>query len=306
MGLKLDDTEIDYENGGTIKSNSTSFSTHSYDGDDFNEDTVYIANRYASAAPVTPPSAAEIRAANNIFVKPTLMLAGAAIEILVYFIFGFLLQKYNFDVLTQFVLIGGGLIILSRILFIIDAIDMKKHGHGVTILIFAILFPPVYFFLRCRANGDSTVIAIVIILLIMAGSSYCNKQINALAGSQTGITVSDDYQQTISDRELADIKDNFSKSYYEVQGNKYYKSDIIACNITDPVYTFVPETQYSSAYVAVSGATDFRGKNEKIELHFDYETLHLSGIKLGLRSYTNPGDISDLLDQLFETTTPRE
>ena len=90
MGLKLDDTEIDYENGGTIKSNSTSFSTHSYDGDDFNEDTVYIANRYASAAPVTPPSAAEIRAANNIFVKPTLMLAGAAIEILVYFIFGFL------------------------------------------------------------------------------------------------------------------------------------------------------------------------------------------------------------------------
>ena len=183
---------------------------------------------------------------------------------------------------------------------------MKKHGHGVTILIFAILFPPVYFFLRCRANGDSTVIAIVIILLIMAGSSYCNKQINELAGSQTGITVSDDYQQTISDRELADIKDNFSKSYYEVQGNKYYKSDIIACNITDPVYTFVPETQYSSAYVAVSGATDFRGKNEKIELHFDYETLHLSGIKLGLRSYTNPGDISDLLDQLFETTTPRE
>lgn len=140
------------------------------------EESVYIADQYQRPADAT---VADIGAGTYLSQKttfsPFLMYLGVALQVLglIFFIY----QLHRENITLESILYSSAVVSITTsvglILLIVDAVLMntKKCG-GPSLIAWALLLPYVYYFKRCKANGDSVLIAVAILVVLIGLSIF--------------------------------------------------------------------------------------------------------------------------------------
>lgn len=293
-------------------SKQTNLNTSSVDSD-FSDDTfdpaaentVFIANQYQRTAPVEDTVSTSY-ITHKTTLAPILMYISMAIDLLIIVLMITTLNNATdlndlYTASSSYTLLQ----LLSKGLLIADAVWMCKRGNKFSLILWAIFFPLVYYFKRCSANGDSSIFAVVYLVILLALTGFYFMSARNYLNNSRGVTTTYNTETTEAPMPLEEQIEYLSRKYYDIDGNKYYFDKIIEGNIENPTYEYVPQSNMAPAHLSVSGTTTLNGKNQKIEMRFNSKTFKIQGITIGLKSYTNDTAIYEVLEKMFENTTPQ-
>lgn len=281
---------------------------HSYSNDDSDfiddsfdpaaEDTVFIANRYAQSAPINTSTSSSSYLSQRETFPPFLMFVGAALQILAMVV---LIQQLHSEsmIATMKDIINQGetqsiysslssvylLNILSYISILVDSIILcKKKMTGGSIIFWAIIFPPVYYFKRCRANDNPNIIAFLILIATFGLSGYATYSSMTAVVTAMGIEMNESGFSGAS-MALARI-DTLEQMYVSFDdGRKISYSQLIASNITEPTYSYIEATSTEPALFSIKSTTPYGGQIP-IVINFDYNTMAPYSMTVGDKNYT--------------------
>lgn len=135
-------------------------------------DSVFIANQYIRPEDTTTSPYVDTGtylSQQNTF-SPILMYIGAGLQIITLIYVIILLNSSNLTLDSFYFSVSSAstLSSIGGLLLIIDAIVMfVKKCSGFSLILWAVFLPYVYYFKRCKANGDSYIIALVIVALLI-------------------------------------------------------------------------------------------------------------------------------------------
>lgn len=178
---------------------------------------------------------------------------------------------------------------VANLFWIADAIIMVyKKCDSASLILWAWLFPFVYWIKRFRANGDKQIIPLIIIGIEVILVILCVGN----AGK-------------IQEAKKATVGSAMLEFYSVKIGiNRYPYSQLIENNVTDPVYRYKSATASDPEYLILKGNTMVRGYEENIEMRWNYASMNLMSITLGKDTYT--GDNLDEPLLLLTKNTPPE
>lgn len=280
MGFQLNNTDgtenIQLDNNAGNTENDRTYLEDS--------DTAFIADQYQDGTR-TPPQSATILTQTNTF-TPILFYIGIALftGAIIYALVT--ISNGNYGNSMWFTM--SKIVSIANLFWIADAIIMvHKKCDSASLILWAWLFPFVYWIKRFRANGDKQIIPLIIIgievilIILCAGNASKIQESNkATAGSMM-------------------------LGFYSVQvGANYYPYDqLIENNITDPVYKYKSATASDPEYLILKGNTEVRGYTESIEIRWNYGTMRLMSITLGGDTYTGD-NLNEPLSLLAKKTSP--
>lgn len=324
MGFQLSN-EKDWDSSNTNNTSSgnpdsrqhqTSERTSSYESDfmDDNfdpaaEDTVFIANRYNNTSPIdNTVSSASILTEKEMFL-PILMFLGAFFQILSMVL---IIQKLksptldlnNMQALQSSLSSASFLSFLGSASIIVDAIILyKKKISGFSLIMWAIFFPIVYYFKRCKSGGPSSVFAFLIVAAQLALVVFTTNATIQAGISAMGIKMNDSgfYGASMASSRIAALP-TYGLS---VDGwGTYYYDRMIESNITDPTYEYIEATTSQPALLSVQGTSTQSITEETIIINFNYNTMEIVSITVGNQTNTSSTDLYYALMDLLKNTPP--
>ncbi len=263
-------------------------------------DTVFIANQYQGSRPAATSvsSKASARATNSF--PPFLMLISAALNILFMVLVVMQIKGTVADAQSLMTVASSYtfLVVAAEVCLIADAIVMCAKGNGFGLIIWALLLPVVYYFVRCKRNGDSSLIATVIILLMLvAGGVY----FFSISSAISGIDVSGP-QDINTDPALAEQVNRLPSQTLKYGGREYSYKSVIDANITKPVYSLIPETKDAGKRLSISG-TLTTDSSQDIEIQINTSSFTVCQITIGSTTYTTDTEINNALIPLLANTS---
>lgn len=315
--------EKDWDSSGTNNTSSgnpnpkqyqTNEGTSSFDSDfsDDNfdpaaEDTVFIANRYNQTTPIdNTVSSASILTEKEVFL-PILMFFGAFFQILSIISIILQLRSPSFDLnqmqASQSSLSSANLLsFLGSACIIADAIILhKKKISGSSLIVWAIIFPIVYYFKRCKSGGPSSVFAFLIVaaqlvLVVFTANATIQAGISAM-----GIKMNDSGLYGVS---MASSRMEALPNYgISVDGwGDYYYDRIIESNINNPTYEYIAATTSQPALLSVQGTAIQSNTEETIIINFNYNTMEIVSITMGGETAISSNDLYHALFDLLKNT----
>lgn len=285
-----------------------------YSEPDFNpeeENSVFIANQYQHTASVTPSyetrgSSATYKDSSTF--PPILMILSVLCMVIYLVLAALTFKKLATGSYTDIELASQlssymFLAVIGNILILIDAIIMCSKGNGFGLIIWCLLFQPVYYYKRCNKNGDSSIISTLCLsALIIASVFYCNTLLNIANNALTEMQGQDIATTEVITMTESECKKALSTHGYTIDGKSYNTLTMVESNISNPTYAYVAATTAEPAHISVAGETTINGHSQKIELRFNYKTLHIQGITLGLKSSSNSDTINELRHKMLENT----
>lgn len=263
-------------------------------------DTVFIANQYQNSRPVNATASSKTSAhAVNSF-PPILMLISAALNILFMVLVVMQIKGTVADAQSLMTVASSYtlLVVAAEVCLIADAIVMCAKGNGFGLIIWALLLPVVYYFVRCKRNGDSSLIAtIIILLMLVTGGVYFFSISSAISGIDVGGP-----QDINTDPALAEQVNRLPTQTLKYGGKDYSYKSVIDANITKPVYSLIPETKDAGKRLSISGtlATD---SSQTIEIQINTGTFTICQITIGSTTYTTKNEINNALVPLLANTS---
>lgn len=266
------------------------------------EDSVFIANQYQHSTPVHAPSNASYLSQSETF-PPILMYFGVALMLLSMVV---LIQQFHNDNFINLVRTNAesgemqsftsslmsvyALSFLAMISFIVDSVILyRKKMAGGSLIFWAIIFPIVYFFKRCSANRSSSIPALLIVIVLLASTGYASYSCITATVSAMGIEMN---ETGLNGAAMAYSRaSNLSSiSIYVSGAGEITYDQLIASNITEPVYSYVAATGTNPALFVIKSTTPY-GNHDEIVINFNYETMALHSMTVGNKSYTSLQDI---------------
>lgn len=284
---------------GTVSNESDTFD----DGfDPAAEDTVFIANQYARSKPVESSGSNASYLSQKETFPPILMFFGVALHLLAVIV---LLQQFKSGGFTDFIRTSSDLQETKSLLsylasvnvlsflgtasYLTDAIILhKKKIAGGSLIFWALVFPIVYYFQRCKANGNSGIFALLIVIVQLLLSGYTVHSGMTATITAMGIEIN---ETGFSGASMAYARiPTLSQIYISVSGVGDITYDkLIASNITEPTYAYVEATDTEPALFVIKSTTPYG--NSPIVINFEYETMALHSMTVGNKSYTSQYEI---------------
>lgn len=330
QNMRLNTNEEDYSNsGGGYYGDEDDFS-------DLEEDTVFIANRYQNTTSNAASNTTSSYQSSARIIEPDrtgyiIFFLSVGLTIAGLIVMGLsvsssaLTSSAGVMAMAGSLSVGNLMITGGTVLLLVDAIRLKVKGYSTSLIVWAILFPPIYWFKRCSENGDSSVIAWVILLAFgLSAGFYFKQAFNMVQGGsyqnsnpqQTTYTYVDQngnviYYETSNSATEATVNPdeviaNVQRVYYNVDGHKYTVGQIIKDNVQNPEYTYVPaDGRYQTvSYIEVTGRTTLYGKDQKIVFDYYSDNYRVRQVKIGSKTYKSDKDINQILDDMIAHTTP--
>lgn len=315
MGFQLaddnDPSSPSKRNSPTGSSTADDFSLDTDTGkskqDDWNEsfgpqvnDTVFIANQYQGSRPAaTSVSSKSSGRATNSF-PPFLMLISAALNILCMVLIVMQIKGTVTDAQSLMTVASSYtlLVVAAEVCLIADAIVMCVKGNGFGLIIWALFFPVIYYFVRCKRNGDSSLLAtIIILLMLITGGVYFFSVSSAISGFNISGP-----QDVSTDPALAEQVNRLPSQTLKYGGKEYSYQSMIDANIVKPVYSLIPETKDAGKRLSISGtlATD---SSQTIEIQINTGSFKIFQITIGSTTYTTDTEINNALIPLLANTS---
>lgn len=269
------------------------------------EDTVFIANRYNNSSPVNPTSSAATILSEQESFLPILMFVGAFLQILAFVSMILQLRSpaldlNNIGALQSSLSSVSVLSFLGSACILADAIILyKKKISGFSIIVWAIIFPFVYYFKRCKTGGPSSLFAFLIVAAQLILTFFTvNTTIDATF-SAMGIKMND---SGIYGASMASSRVTLLPVYgITVEGmGSYYYDRIIDSNIDNPTYEYIAATSSEPALFSVQGTTP--GSEETIIINFNYNTMEIKSITIGDETSSSTTDLYYTLFSLLKNT----
>lgn len=276
--------------------------------DDWNEgfgpqvqESVFIADQYRNSRPASTPTASKTSYATNSF-PPVLMLISAALNIVFMLLIVFQLKGSITDLqsltnaLSSYVL----LTVMAQICLLADAIVMCAKGNGFGLILWAIFLPIVYYFVRCKKNGDSSLMAIIIVLaMLVSGGIYffsISSTLPEFGGSGDGAA---SYDPVLSEQ-----LSRLSTQSHSYGGQNYTYASIIDANVVNPSYRMLPETKEVGKLLVISGdfATD---TSQSIEIQINTDAFEIHQVTVGSTVYSTETELESILITLLANTRNR-
>lgn len=263
-------------------------------------DTVFIANQYQSSRPAaTSVSSKTSGRATNSF-PPFLMLINAALNILFMVLVVMQIKGTVADPQSLMAVASSYtiLVVAAEVCLLADAIVMCVKGNGFGLIIWALLLPVVYYFVRCKRNGDSSLIAtIIILLMLVTGGIYFFSVSSAMSGIDIGGP-----QDINTDPALAEQVNRLPSQTLKYGGREYSYKSVIDANITKPVYSLIPETKDAGKRLSISG-TLTTDSSQDIEIQINTSSFTVCQITIGSTTYTTDTEINNALIPLLANTS---
>lgn len=305
MGFQLsnDDDTSSTINPTATTTNSSDF--NSYSDTDFNPeepDTVFIADRYHNQAPVDQmddySSVSYIKQTESF--PPYLMFLGVVFQILSIVTMINAMNNGALSLTDPSALSSASgnsalLNLFAVMCFVVDGIILyRKKMCGVSIIVWAIIFPVVYYFKRCKANDNTSLFAWgITLVLIVSSVFYVQSTINATFEA-AGIDIN---ASGIQGAALASNRIPLLSTYgIGVHGyGCIYYNQIIAYNIIEPRFEYIEESDGAPALLRIKGTTNLRGTTERIQLNLNYSTMAVHSIVVGDNTYSDALSINEYL-----------
>lgn len=317
MGFQLSNDDDNKSSVNTSpRIHSAPDTVSNYSDLDFNpeeDNSVFIANQYQHTAPVTPSYSTSSSSATykDSSFPPILMIIGVLCNVIFLILAAFVFKKIGTGTYTDAELLNqlssySALTIIGNLLLLADAIIMVAKGNGFSLIVWFFLFQPAYYYKRCSRNGDSSLIATILLFALIASAVFYMQTVLSLAqnGSATMQGDASATTEVISMTE-DECREYLSHHYYTYNEKRYYTVAMIESNISNPTYSYVAGTTGEPAHISVKGETTINGSSQNLELRFNYNTLRIQGYTIGLKNYTNSDDINAFRRKMYEATPPQ-
>jgi len=279
------------------------------DYSDLEEDTLFIADRYQNRTTQPAPQAdtpAVIKKGIPDWVTFIPFTLSVILSALGYVLAGQAMGSGT-AVMELFQTPGFAMISIGQVLLIVDAVIMGVQGNGFGLILWAVFLPPIYYFKRCKARDDSTLIAWIALMVIVLSVGYYTKQTMNLysnlagLGTTTGSTAGAPAE--ISDTQK--MTETFSQVYYLSGDQIVFMDRLIKDNVNNPQYQGYLNSDGVLGQVVVSGTTSLHGRNQKIEIHISAVDYSITSISLGWKTYNlGTNELAELVEELIANTTP--
>ncbi len=233
-------------------------------------DTKFIADQYQNVEK-TPPQSATILTQTNTFL-PVLFYIGIAI--FTGSILYALITITNGNYGNSMWLTMSKIVSVANLFWIADAIIMVyKKCSDKSLILWAWLFPFVYWIKRFQDNGDKQIIPLILIGIEVVLVILCGSNVNKIQEAKKATAGS------------------MMLEFYSVQigVNRYSYHQLIESTVTEPVYKYKAATASDPEYLILKGTTEVRGYTEPIEIRWNYGTMNLMSITLGNDVYMDDG-----------------
>lgn len=274
--------------------------------DDFDpaaEDTVFIANQYTQSRPVENNLSNVSYLSQKETFPPILMYFGIALHLFAVIV---LIQQFRNGNFADFIRTSSDLqetkslfsylasvnvlSFLGTVSYLTDAIILhRKKMAGGSLIFWALVFPIVYYFQRSKANGNSSIIPLLVIIAQLALSGYAVHSGMTAMITAMGIEIN---ETGFSGASMAYARiPTLSQYYVSVYGAGDIRYDkMIESNITEPTYAYVDATDTAPALFVIKSTTPY-GNHVPIEINFEYETMKPYSMTVGNKSYTSQNEI---------------
>lgn len=317
MGFQLSNDDDNKSSVNTSpRIHSAPDTASNYSDLDFNpeeDNSVFIANQYQHTAPVTPSYSTSSSSATykNSSFPPLLMIVGVLCNVIFLILAAFVFKKIGTGTYTDAELLSqlssySALTIIGNLLLLADAIIMVAKGNGFSLIVWFFLFQPAYYYKRCSKNGDSSLIATILLFALIASAGFYMQTVLSLAQNSSS-TMQGDASATTEVISMTEdeCREMFSGYHYTINDKEYYMLTMIESNVSNPTYSYVAATTGEPAHISVKGETTINGSSQNIELRFNYRTLDLQGYTLGLKTYTSSDATASLQRKMLENTPPQ-
>lgn len=273
--------------------------------DDWNEgfgpqvqESVFIADQYHGSRPTATAATSKSSYVTNSF-PPFLMLISAALNVLFMLLIVFQLKGSIMDVQSLANVVSSYVLltVVAQVCLLADAIIMCVKGNGFGLILWAIFLPIVYYFVRCKKNGDSSLMAVIIVLaMLVSGGIYFFSISSALPEFGDSGNDASSYDPVLNEQ-----IGRLSTQTLSYGGQNYTYKAIIDANVVDPSYRMIPETKEVGKLLVISGdmATD---TNKSIEIQINTDAFKIHQITVDSTVYSTESEINSILITLFANT----
>lgn len=313
MELKLQSSESTYDKQTNDMASQTyndpENDSPEDDFSDLEEDTLFIADRYKNNTVQPVPQTdnpAVIKKGIPDWVTFIPFTLSVILSVLGYILAGHAMGS-GVAATELFQTPGFALISFGQILIVVDAVIMAIQGNGFGLILWAVFLTPIYYFKRCRARDESTLLAWIALMAIVLSVGYYTKQTMNLYSNLTngGSTVGSMAGTPASATDTQKMVEAFSRVYYLSGDQEVFMDRLIKDNISDPQYQGYLNSDGALGQVVVSGTTTLRGKSQKIEMHVSGTDYSITSIVLGWKTYNRgTNELTELVNELIANTTP--
>lgn len=262
------------------------------------QESVFIADQYHGSRPMTSSAAAKTSYVTNSF-PPVLMLISAALNVLFMLLIVFQLKGSITDMQSLAAVVSSYVLltVAAQLCLLADAIVMCAKGNGFGLILWAIFLPIVYYFIRCKKNGDSSLMAIIIVLaMLVSGGIYFFSISSALPEFGGSGNDASSYDPVLNEQ-----VGRLSTQTLSYGGQNYTYKSIIDANIVNPSYRMIPETKEVGKLLVISG--DMATNTDKaIEIQINTDAFAIHQVTVGSTVYSTESEINSILITLLANT----
>lgn len=269
------------------------------------EDTVFIANQYRKPDEGIHLSKDAHYLATPESFPPVLMLFGAGVILFAIFYYGFSMDASLFQLVNSGELMGNMMTVsimsfLGSGLIIADAIIMCKKGiSSGSLIAWAVICPIVYFFKRCKDNGNTVLIAFIIIVAHLGATIYTTNEIFHAYAESMHIEINDSGFQGFTLTSVA-MEDLSKMQLYIGSHGPFNYDTIIYYNVQDATYQFVTQTSPQPDLLVIEGTTTIHGIEEDISIQLEYDSFDFHQITIGDSVYYSNEQLTDILYEMVK------